>query len=824
MKCSSGPVFLGLLCVLAGAALAVETPQAPFTYLWGTAYHVLPETHNNESGYFSVCADSRGKVYIGTAQYGVNSFLVEFDPATGTQRVVIDTNKICGVSGTGDAAQSKIHTKNFVAPSGMIYCGSMHGHHKAPGSDTGYPGGFVMRYDPKTDRAESLGMPMKEDGVIDVIADEARGLLYVCSIGVNRWLVGSLKDRTYRDLGVTVMSFAATLVDQTGRAHTLTKDYELATYDPKTRQVQVRPIMIGRNRWQTKCTVPIWVMAPDGRSAYLIMMTDPALIKIDLLSRGKTVKAANLGHMIEGKNPDSRNGLAMGPDGRVYGLIRVDNTTGFGGGYLHHLVRYDPKAKKHEDLGVLAVKNPEFFTWKGKDGKAPPWTHGYHTLPDGTLTPLHGHQGLTVAPDNTVYATILYPYTLLKIDALRRPVRATVRPAEEYLAFALRQCDKVERDMPHITAVAEVCARRHLAGGGFDFPWNYHGLQQELSGRSGGMISLGRMWKKERTDEEKANDMAIIGWDRAPGHGDAARLHGLKTQGVYIIGFGPKALPALAECVALCDAFFDTGLADDRAVTLRYGEQVGRSNHLVNALYGWAFIGEVVGALTRRGKMPPIWKSYAYQDGVEWGNRFHHKLQFHDDLTVPPQKAGALGKAWLAQMRDHLRRFRKTQLPAVHRAVALIMAERAAGSTPYVLSSGHMPWVYVGKYEDARWMTHIDFHSTVDYQVKDCKEKLPEGALAVRIGYFGEDRTARDLYAQKKVRLIMIGSDSLYPEMRFPEHMAAKIDLGMAFGDACVSLPNYPIRLFPPSGVMQIVAYESINTEVLARLEAEAVQ
>jgi len=808
-----------ILALFACACLAADLPKAPFNYVWGTAYHVLPETHNNESGYFSVCADKRGKVFVGTAKYGVNSYLVEFDPVTGKQRIVIDTNKVCGVSGQGDAAQSKIHTKNFVAPSGMIYCGSMHGHHKGPDSDTGYPGGFVMRYDPKTEKAECLGMPMKEDGVIDVIADEERGLLYVCTIGRNHWLVGSIKDKTYRDLGVTVASFAATLVDKQGRAHTLTDKYEMATYDPKTEKVQVRPIFTGKTRWQTKSDVPIWVMAPDGQSAYLIMMNDPTLLKIDLLSKGGTVRAANLGAMIDGKGHDSRNGLTMGPDGKVYALIRVDNDTGFGTGYLHHLLRYDPKTKLHEDLGVLAVKNPDFFAWKDKEGKPLPWSHGYHTLPDGTLTPLHINQGLTVAPNNTVYALILYPYTLLKIDAYRKPVRAAVKPAEEYIDFAFKQCAKVEKDMPHITAVAEVCAKRHIAGGGFDFPWNYQSLQQELSGRSGGMVSLGRMWKKDRTAEEKANDMAIIGWDRAPGTGEAARLQGLKKQGVFIIGFGPNNLPALAECVKLCDAFFDTGLPDDRVVTLRYGDKVGRSNHLVNALYGWAFIGEVVAALTRQGKMPPIWKSYAYKDGVEWGNRYYQKMQFHDDLTVPSQPAGKLGKAFIDQMRDHLRRFEKTQLPAVKQATELIMAELNAGKTPYVLSSGHMPWVYVGKYEDARWMKNIDFHSTVEYQVKDFREKLPEGALAVRIGYFGEDQTARDLYKEKKVRLIMIGSDSIYPEMRFPDDMAVKIDMGMAFGDACVKLANYPIPLFPPSGVMQIIAYEAINTEVLGRLE-----
>ena len=37
------------------------------------------------------------------------------------------------------------------------------------------------------------------------------------------------------------------------------------------------------------------------------------------------------------------------------GVIRVNNDTKFGSGFLHHLTRFDPKTGTAEDLGVLAV-------------------------------------------------------------------------------------------------------------------------------------------------------------------------------------------------------------------------------------------------------------------------------------------------------------------------------------------------------------------------------------------------------------------------------------------------------------------------------------
>ena len=44
----------------------------------------------------------------------------------------------------------------------------------------------------------------------------------------------------------------------------------------------------------------------------------------------------------------------------------MDNETKFGAGYLRlrHLTRYDPKTKKVEDLGVLAVKNTDYFDFR----------------------------------------------------------------------------------------------------------------------------------------------------------------------------------------------------------------------------------------------------------------------------------------------------------------------------------------------------------------------------------------------------------------------------------------------------------------------------
>src|SRR5215204_5123199 len=144
---------------------------APFPYVRAKAYHIPPETTTEESGYFSLCEGRNGKIYVGTAAYGRNSFLVEFDPATEKMRIVLDVHKLVGQKTTGYAAQAKLHTRNFVGPSGKIYVGSKQGY-LSPAEQAAkqrgeavpvYRGGHVMVYDPAKDTAEDLGMPMSLD-------------------------------------------------------------------------------------------------------------------------------------------------------------------------------------------------------------------------------------------------------------------------------------------------------------------------------------------------------------------------------------------------------------------------------------------------------------------------------------------------------------------------------------------------------------------------------------------------------------------------------------------------------------------------------------
>ncbi|MGH7214102.1 MAG: hypothetical protein ACREIT_05005 [Tepidisphaeraceae bacterium] len=402
-------------------------------------------------------------------------------------------------------------------------------------------------------------------------------------------------------------------------------------------------------------------------------------------------------------------------------------------------------------------------------------------------------------------------------------------PARQYLAAATKACGDVERRLPEITRVAEVVADRYLAGGFLGFPrvaWYVgHGLEEELCGRSGQIVHIGfdRGWKPDadRTDVERKNDVVIAGWRKDPHPEDIDLLKQHKARGGYLIGFGPGGLPALAEHVKVCDAWFDTGLGtDDRVVAMPDGSRAGRLNTLSNVVTAWALMGETIAACTRRGKMPIVAKSFCYEDGREWWDRYFQKMPFHEDFQIAPIPAGQMGKAYVRCVRDLVHKFERTQLDAVDKTAGLIVKELGDGRKTLVVAAGHLPWAYAAKDEAVAWAIApaTGLQHDLPGKVEIYNRDTPDGALVLRLGYAGHHKADHDILRKKKQRVMLITSEDPRPEFQLPDDLLTIIDMGFAFGDACVAIEGYLIRALPPSGVTQIVAYEAVNVEVLSRI------
>src|SRR4030081_3700274 len=88
-SCFAGFV-LSTLVALSGPVTDSDTKP----WLLGHAYHIPSEYTNQESGYFSIIEGKNAKLYVGCAKYGVNAYLVEFNPLDGAMQMVVDVHRV----------------------------------------------------------------------------------------------------------------------------------------------------------------------------------------------------------------------------------------------------------------------------------------------------------------------------------------------------------------------------------------------------------------------------------------------------------------------------------------------------------------------------------------------------------------------------------------------------------------------------------------------------------------------------------------------------------------------------------------------------------
>lgn len=421
MKATRRLLMLALLaaaCATPGRAAEPDKPK----WLLGQAYKIPSQYTNQESGYFSIVEGHNGRVYIGAAKYGVDAYLIEFDPQKAAMTMVMDVHKVIGSDAKGFAAQAKLHTRNNVGASGKIYVGSKQGYPEKDEKRSDYPGGYVLTYDPATGKSEHFGIAKAQHGIISVIPDEARGVAYVSTCSDSRpidhthFMILDLKKKTYRDLGDMEHAYAFIVLDQLGRAYHPVRGGQIARYDPKTDQLDKLEITIddaapGKEFTKDDCILN-WETSPDHKTLYAVEMSTNALYQFDLTADGKKIPGKKLGELLPTTKSTDCRALCVGADGRVWAAV---TDRGAPGGGLVHLVGWRLGDKAPRDFGPIGVANPDYTKFTDDSGKPLPWHHTMRKEKDGTLTPWQP-MGICAAKDGGVYIMTIAPFTLLKFD------------------------------------------------------------------------------------------------------------------------------------------------------------------------------------------------------------------------------------------------------------------------------------------------------------------------------------------------------------------------------------------------------------------------
>lgn len=411
-------IALLIVSAIASTPLADETSRR----LQTTAYAVPDETTSEQSGYFSLIEGHDGKIYIGTAKYGSNAYLVAFDPNDASMKIVVDAQMEIGTKATGFAAQAKFHTRNNVGESGKIYVGTKQGYPKDGEKRDDYLGGYPMVYDPASGKTRVYEIPVKHQGIISVTPDESRGVAYVstCSderpIESTHFMILDLETGKYRDLLDCRHMYAFIVVDYLGRAYHPILGGDIARYDPKSDQLdRLKQTIDGRpppevSRLANPESHPInWDISPDGKTLYAVAMSGNALYAYDLTAAGDTLPGRRIGELLPKATKTDCRAMCVAADGTVWAGVATKFADADGG---LRIASYTPGDKAVVDHGRAVIRNPDYTKFDGDDGKTLPWHHGVERLADDSLAPRYTIMAICAARDGTVYFTTLYPFTL----------------------------------------------------------------------------------------------------------------------------------------------------------------------------------------------------------------------------------------------------------------------------------------------------------------------------------------------------------------------------------------------------------------------------
>jgi hypothetical protein len=352
-------------------------------------------------------------------------------------------------------------------------------------------------------------------------------------------------------------------------------------------------------------------------------------------------------------------------------------------------------------------------------------------------------------------------------------------PAESYPARTIKAAEACRKDVPAMRTIADEAAKG-LAAGGHLLVCGSAAMISEFQGRAGGLMMIRPL--KDYTPV--AGDVILDFSDLEPGSRACPR-----SAGAVIVRFG-KASGSKPE--------FDV---------IGVAEKLGVSQNTTAAIYGWTFQAELIGALTRVGKMPVVYETIGAYDGFARIKRFDNgKDAFHEKCDVPPMAAGRLGGQFLDNIEAMLKHVDKEDRVVLDKAGAWAREARKNGKQLYMYSTGHMFPSEIadtaigkafksGQYDAAfRNGTHAD-------------DELAAGDLVVFIGY---QHPPTDLLRKAQASKARVTYACVLRDRDFINNdTAVWIDPMWDWSDACVTIEGYDIKALPASAIMDAaIAWE----------------
>jgi len=352
-------------------------------YIEGEMFPVPQSTHNG-SGYTAIEVGLDGNIYVGTAFYGSSAHLVRFNPRTSKWEDIIDAHKITRETGTGLDSQSKFHAKILVDDDGVIWAATKQGNEnfidrpEFGESSTGYPGGHLFSFNPRTNTVIDHGILRKQEGIMGGAIDRKRKKLYYWSDPKQHFLIYDIQSRQLKDLGTTGGSPRYMAIDAYGRVFGTGRSGIIWMYDPETDMLYDLLVKLeGPGQYKDPYAM---VSSKDGKKIFACAIGGEYVMEFDLSTISFSEKSPDTDGSIvcrhvclsypEGvSKPGDQHAGVLGKDGCFYFPNVIDKSP--------YLMKYDPEKKKTECLGEIKIKgNPDL---------KPLYAQGMCTTKDGTI-------------------------------------------------------------------------------------------------------------------------------------------------------------------------------------------------------------------------------------------------------------------------------------------------------------------------------------------------------------------------------------------------------------------------------------------------------
>ena len=410
-------------------------------------------------------------------------------------------------------------------------------------------------------------------------------------------------------------------------------------------------------------------------------------------------------------------------------------------------------------------------------------------------------------------------------------------PLRAYLRTFRRHLDLAERDVLHVARLADASADRFIKEGRLYSCYTQPSFVHELVGRAGGLTSFG-WWPRSRPADQVAMLMAIDSASDPPAKraewvNKAARLTGARV----VVFANPHDLGTVTNATAKRPfqpsdfyGFIDNHVPEGEFTFHMPGADGPVTRHarlasVVNLVNGWAFVGELAAACTRRGKMPNFWLSFDMDAPRGYVRAKRHavstkthlrQVPFHPKHHVPPVPAGVIGTRYIAYLRACVDRL--AQWPALDEAVGRITAKLREGKKVYVFSVGHsFPHVVPLAERDGPLTVISKSHSQM--------EKTGSGGQAgdLLLLLCMPTYTEEFVTAALETGMDVIAVSGSPPPLahRGNKHLYW-IAVPWPMGDGCVHIPGYDIAILPVTGVMNAVIYYAVRSQVTHDLSRPA--